>query len=413
MPAETTRPLSALLSQVLVAFTLELDDEFEKQMRESGYAGASLSVVIWSTLMRFLAGASPSVRDLSVRDFSVRDLAAQSLSSEKRVKFELGCLERWSFITLEADPATERPIARRPHRVAGRLLRDGWGSGRGIRSGWMVRPTAKGRRAIEIWTPLFDEIESRWLARFGPDDIGALRLSLEDIAAQLDFDLPHGIPGQWEQDVTYKTRSTRDAVPMPLPTLLSQVLLAFTLEFQRESRVPLWLCANTLRVLSDQPIPESEIPHLTGCSPETSGLGWQIKPFVVVESAPPPRRGKLVRLSPLGLLARKNYYNLTSAVEKRWEAHFGKQKMRRLRESMSDLFVPRVGERLLIAEGFVPPEATVRSGTEAPALGRRDVGPAAKQRMRDRVAQTALFIRDPVGALPHYPLWDMNRGFGP
>ena len=24
------------------------------------------------------------------------------------------------------------------------------------------------------------------------------------------------------------------------------------------------------------------------------------------------------------------------------------------------------------------------------------------------MAQTALFIRDPVGALPHYPLWDMN-----
>ena len=48
MPVETTRPLSALLSQVLIAFTLELDDEFEKQMRESGYTGASLSVVIWS-----------------------------------------------------------------------------------------------------------------------------------------------------------------------------------------------------------------------------------------------------------------------------------------------------------------------------------------------------------------------------
>ena len=403
MPAETTRPLSALLSQVLGAFTLELDDEFEKRMRESGYAGASLSVVIWSTLMRFLAGASPSVGNL----------AAQSLSSEKRVKFELGCLERWSFIALEADPVDERPIVTRPHRLGGRLLRDGWGSGRGIRSGWIVRPTAKGRRAIEIWTPLFDEIESRWLARFGSDDIGALRFSLEDIAAQLDADLPHGIPGQWEQDVKYKTRSTQDAVPLPLPALLSQLLLAFTLEFERESRVPLWLCANTLRVLSDQPIPESEIPHLTGCSPETCGIGWQIKPLIVVESAPPPRRGKLVRLSPRGLLARKNYYNVTSAVEKRWETHFGKQKIRRLRESLSGLFVPRVGERLLIAEGFVPPEGTVRSGTQAPALGRHDVGAAAKQRMRDRVAQTALFLRDPVGALPHYPLWDMNRGFGP
>jgi hypothetical protein len=403
MPAETTRPLSALLSQVLVAFTLELDDEFEKQMRESGYAGASLSVVIWSTLMRFLAGASPSVGNL----------AAQSLSSEKRVKFELGCLERWSFIVLEADPADERPIASRPHRLSGRLLRDGWGSGRGIRSNWIVRPTAKGRRAIEIWTPLFDAIESRWLARFGSDDIGTLRISLEDIADQLDVDLPHGITGQWELDVTYKARSTHDAVPLPLPALLSQLLLAFTLEFERESRVPLWLCANTLRVLSDQPIPESEIPHLTGCSPETCDIGWQIKPFIVVGSAPPPRRGKLVRLSPLGLLARKNYYNVTSAVEKRWETHFGKPKIRRLRESLSGLFVPRRGERLLIGEGFIPREGTVRSGTQAPALGRHDVGAAAKQRMRDRVAQTALFIRDPVGALPHYPLWDMNRGFGP
>jgi len=372
-------------------------------MRESGYAGASLSVVIWSTLMRFLAGASPSVRDL----------AAQTLSSEKRVKFELGCLERWSFITLEADPADDRPIAVRSHRLAGRLLRDGWGSGRGIRSGWIVRPTAKGRRAIEIWRPLFDEIENRWLTRFGSNEIGTLRLSLEDIAAQLNVDLPHGIPGQGEMDVTYKTRTIPDTVPLPLPALLSQLLLAFTLEFQRESRVPLWLCANTLRVLSDQSIPESEIPHLTGCSPETSGVGWQIKPFIVVESAPPPRRGKLVRLSPAGLLARENYYKVTSAVEKRWETHFGKQKIHRLRESLSGLFVPRGGERLLISEGFISPEGTVRSGTQAPALGRHDLGAAAKQRMRDRVAQTALFIRDPIGALPHYPLWDMNRGFGP
>jgi len=23
------------------------------------------------------------------------------------------------------------------------------------------------------------------------------------------------------------------------------------------------------------------------------------------------------------------------------------------------------------------------------------------------------FVRDPAGTLPHYPLWDMNRGFGP
>ena len=280
-----------------------------------GYAGASLSVVIWSTLMRFLAGANPSVRNL----------AAQSLYSEKSIKFELGCLERWSFITLEADPADDRPIAVRPHRLSGRLRRDGWGSGRGIRPDWIVCPTPKGRRAIEIWAPLFDEIESRWLARFGSDLIKTLRLSLEDVATRLDVDLPHGIHGLREMDVTYKARSTHDVTPLPLSALLSQLLLAFTMEFQRQLHVPLWLCASTLRVLSDRPIPESEIPHLTGSSPETSGIGWQIKPFIIVESAQRPRRGKLVSLSPLGLSAHKNYYNLTAAIEKRWETQFGKQ----------------------------------------------------------------------------------------
>ena len=103
--------------------------------------------------------------------------------------------------------------------------------------------------------------------------------------------------------MTYKTRTIPDTVPLPLPALLSQLLLAFTMEFQRESRVPLWLCANTLRVLSDQSIPESEIPHLTGCSPETSGVGWQIKPFIVVESAPlsaPRQTGSPVPGRPVG-----------------------------------------------------------------------------------------------------------------
>jgi hypothetical protein len=33
--------------------------------------------------------------------------------------------------------------------------------------------------------------------------------------------------------------------------------------------------------------------------------------------------------------------------------------------------------------------------------------------MRDLAAQTEAFVANPVGALPHYPMLDMNRGFGP
>ncbi len=37
---------------------------------------------------------------------------------------------------------------------------------------------------------------------------------------------------------------------------------------------------------------------------------------------------------------------------------------------------------------------------------------AARRRMRDLVAQTEMVQRHPAASLPHYPLWDMNRGFG-
>lgn len=84
-----------------------------------------------------------------------------------------------------------------------------------------------------------------------------------------------------------------------------------------------------------------------------------------------------------------------------------------LRESLEGLFDRPTGGAPLISEGLVPPRGTARAGDQAPALGRRDVGVAARQRMRDLVAQTEAFVRDPAVALPHYPLWDMNRGFGP
>jgi hypothetical protein len=264
---------------------------------------------------------------------------------------------------------------------------------------------------------VFIEIERRWSIRFGDDDINTLRQALEDILEQFAMELPEGLPwsleGPFEASDAYPARTLAPKRSLPLPALLSQVLLAFTIEFNRESRTPLMLCANTLRVLGEQPIPAGDIPRLTGASPETSAIGWQIKPYVVVEPDPAASRGKVVRLTPLGLKAQQIYRDLTAEIERRWEARFGKAQVRGLRDSLTNLFVPRNGNQLVLAEGLVPAEGTVRSGEQAPALGRRDVGAAARQRMRDVVAQTEMFRRDPAGTLPHYPLWDMNRGFGP
>src|SRR5208337_2625283 len=130
------RPLSALLSQVLVAFTIELDNEFERRIGEAGYPGARLSLVLWLNVMRFLSDGGMSVRALS----------ALAVTSQEKMSFVLGCLERWGFIVLRPDPADSRPVPLRPHRQAGRVLRDGWGSGRGIRAEWIVRLATRGQK---------------------------------------------------------------------------------------------------------------------------------------------------------------------------------------------------------------------------------------------------------------------------
>jgi hypothetical protein len=288
--------------------------------------------------------------------------------------------------------------------------RAGWGSGRGIRTDWLVRLTPMGQRASEIWPPLFDEIEGRWRTRFGAAEIGRLRESLEAVADQLTLELPHAFPGSSPATEKYPARVSRGV--LTLPALLSQVLLAFTLEFDSVSKAPLALCANTIRVLGgEKPVRVADIARLTGASPETSGIGWQIKPYVRVQSDPNRIRGTLVELTPLGLKAFDQYGQLVREIERRWEARFGKQVVQQLCDALQALF--EQGGGAVMSKGLVPPPGVVRAGDRVPALGRKSVAPAALQRARDLVAQTEEFVRDPAGALPHHPLWDMNRGFGP
>lgn len=204
-------PLSRLLSQALVAFTVELDNEFERRMAELGNHGARLSLVVWSNLMRFLAGGG----------MSVRDLAARALAPQERIKLELGCLERWRFIILQPSPTDDCSMVTRSDGRAGPNLRKGWGSGRGISANWLIRLTTEGLKTVEVWEPLYGEIEQRWRARFGDREIRHLCESLQAVTGQLNIELPHGLPasiGRTEAK-SYPPRATPDAQALPLPAL--------------------------------------------------------------------------------------------------------------------------------------------------------------------------------------------------
>jgi hypothetical protein len=78
------RPLSSLLSKLLIAYTIELDNKFEFSMSREGFQGARLSLVLWMNLLRFIP----------LDGISFRDLTTHYLGSRDSLKLQLGCLGR-------------------------------------------------------------------------------------------------------------------------------------------------------------------------------------------------------------------------------------------------------------------------------------------------------------------------------
>src|SRR5579872_3231031 len=158
-------PLPVLLSQALVAFTIELDNEFEHRMphRTTGHGSTGgpwlASMAMWWTCMRF--AGEPG-------------LTVSGLEKLARTPTNLNGMERWGYIQVAPDPSDRRP---KPPK-----------------SEWLVRPTPKGRLAQEVWAPLFAEIEDRWESRFGAEELRRVRESLVALIRQIGIELPDCLP---------------------------------------------------------------------------------------------------------------------------------------------------------------------------------------------------------------------------
>lgn len=374
-------------------------------MARADYRGTRLSLVLWTNVLSFVSAAG----------ISVGDLQGRSLTPITHLKLLLGCLERWGIIWF--DQKGTEPAKYSRTQIGSKLgsRRDGWGSGRGITLKWIVHLTRKGELATSVWPPLWDEIEERWKSRFGKDLIDDLSHSLRNITENFEKELPLGLPRGLDSPSgeSYTPKQTKKVEDLPLSALLSQALLQFAIDYNEKSDAPLSLCANMIRVLSREDYARvNELPLLTGGSSETSDLGWQLKRYVEVKDDPSGKRGKVIRLSPIGLKAQQEYYRVTAEIERSWEKRFGTDAVHALHSSLETLLDKRDENGLTIRLGLIPPEGVARAGVLVPALGRLEIGSAARQRTRDLVSQTKLFLENPT-LLPHYPLWDANRGFGP
>src|ERR1700722_14000189 len=129
-PKPSPLPLPALLSQSLVAFTIELDNEFEHRMRHRTTRPAAgvgtergpwlTSVAMWSNCLRYVTEDGVTVGELA-------RLA--------RTGTNLDGMRRWGWVSVEPDPLKGGRRPPRPNAV--------------------LRPTSAGLQAQAVWPPLF------------------------------------------------------------------------------------------------------------------------------------------------------------------------------------------------------------------------------------------------------------------
>ena len=343
-------PLSTLLSQALVAFTMEFDNEAEQRSVHSTTRGPAAgargpwltSQAMWANFMQFIDGEGVLLSE-------VEGLARIT---------NLSGLKRWGYITV--GPAPEEGGTKPP------------------RADLVVRPTRAGRRAQEILRPLAAEIEQRWVQRFGEDQIRGLRGHLASLVDRFDIELPPYLPVvsihmfagiERLNGRVPKVPGAGPGSPPDLSVLLAKVLLMFTIDFEAQSNLSLPTSANALRVLDDKGVRVRDLPRLTGVSKQAMAMSvglLQRLGCVVIEPDPTASRGKVVRLTGKGGKAQDKYRRILSDTEQQWQVRFGEETIAKLRASLGPLVGEGTALHSPLFEGLQPYPGGWRASVRGP-----------------------------------------------
>ena len=329
-----TLPLSALLSQALVAFTVEADNETEHRLphrtQDYGLAPGAPRGGPWLTSLLMYANCLRHLPDAGITIAELRHRA--------RTGTNLDGMRRWRYVTFTPDP----------------------GHGKRPAPGALIRPTSWGIEARDTWQAVTAEVESRWRDRLGAGALDALRAALAGIVERLDPALPdclpilgYGLftrPDPGDKAITAPPGETRpDPVGLPGPApagdlplwaLLSRPLLAFATQYEAEPGPSLAISANVLRVLTEAGVRTKDIPALGGVSKEAvaMAIGVMRKSGVLTEGPDlAGSRFKVTRLTARGAAARDEYPALAADIERDWRARFGAASVTALRQALEPL----------------------------------------------------------------------------
>lgn len=142
-------PLSALLSQALIAYTLEFDRLLAAKCKVFEWKQSPPSLAMWSNILRFVGE----------RGVEERELPELSGISKPAVHISVACLERHGWVKVDAGTK-------------------------------VVRLTPRGRKIAKLWRSTLQEMEDQWSEQYGRSGVASLRASLEKISKGLSSSLP-------------------------------------------------------------------------------------------------------------------------------------------------------------------------------------------------------------------------------
>lgn len=210
----------------------------------------------------------------------------------------------------------------------------------------VVRLTASGDAGAAMAAALVDTVQADWRQRFGSDAVDGLRDALSAVVDRLPVELPHYPTGYGAADpsVTGGDYVPEDPGPpripahgqdwpvvlrepgsdtrhLPLPALLSQVLAAFAIDYEREQFGSLQAVSNFLRFVGDDGVTLGRAQALGGVSGNGKTL-HERHLDVVVEPGRPRDMSRRVFLTPKARRVRDAYPHLVMEIENRWRERY-------------------------------------------------------------------------------------------
>lgn len=298
-------PLPTLLGRAIGAFTLDYDHaRGEHSLPQLG---------TWANVLRVIDGEGTDQRQL----------ARRSVISRRAAEVVVTRLERFRRVAVEKQA------------IKGK---------RGKTK--LVRLTASGAAGTALAGARVDMVQADWRQRFGGNAVDRLRDALSAVVDRLPVELPHypagygagdpsvtggdyvpedpgppRIPAHGQDWPVVLREPGSDTRHLPLPALLSQVLAAFAIDYEREQFGSLPAASNFLRLVGDDGMTLGRAQVLGGVSGNGKSLHERHRD-VVVEPGRPRDMSRRVFLTPKGRRVRDAYPNLVMEIEDQWHKQY-------------------------------------------------------------------------------------------